>query len=180
MVLPVDPEPPAIQPFRCICGENLTSDVLYVVKSGSGDTPVLHRHAHHHFRPVLGAPLFRRPTGRCAIKDVWSNADRRLLHRFQHEDHLDSSRVALGDRYPAARGMRVALGPRIAGRSKKYVWILMNGLLESMGRVGACADNAVMDSFYALLQRNVLDRRRWRTRNELRLAIVTWIERTYH
>lgn len=50
-----------------------------------------------------------------------------------------------------------------------------------MGRVGACGDNAAMESFFALLQRNVLDRRRWSTtRAELRLAIVTWIERTYH
>jgi transposase InsO family protein len=29
-------------------------------------------------------------------------------------------------------------------------------------------------------QRNVLDRRRWTRRDELRIAIVTWIERTYH
>ena len=35
-------------------------------------------------------------------------------------------------------------------------------------------------SFFALLQKNVLDRRRWDTRDELRIAIVTWIERTYH
>lgn len=49
-----------------------------------------------------------------------------------------------------------------------------------MGRVGACGDNAAMESFFALLQNNVLDRRRWQTRKELRLAIVTWIERTYH
>ncbi len=49
-----------------------------------------------------------------------------------------------------------------------------------MGRVGACGDNAAMESFFALRQRNVLDRRRWSTRAELRLAIVTWIERTYH
>ena len=49
-----------------------------------------------------------------------------------------------------------------------------------MGRVGACGDNAAMESFFALLQRNVLDRRRWSTRAELRLAIVAWIERTYH
>ncbi|WP_029136005.1 IS3 family transposase, partial [Nakamurella lactea] len=66
-------------------------------------------------------------------------------------------------------------------RSKKYVRTLANnGLLGSMGRVGACADNSAMESFFALLQRNVLDRQRWRTRQELRLAIVTWIERTYH
>ncbi|MBY4571898.1 transposase [Gordonia sihwensis] len=31
-----------------------------------------------------------------------------------------------------------------------------------------------------MLQRNVLDRRTWTTREELRIAIVTWIERTYH
>lgn len=49
-----------------------------------------------------------------------------------------------------------------------------------MGRVGACGDNAAMESFFALLQRNVLNRQRWHTRHELRLAIVTWIERTYH
>jgi len=28
-----------------------------------------------------------------------------------------------------------------------------------MGRVGACGDNAAMESFFALLQNNVLDRR---------------------
>jgi len=49
-----------------------------------------------------------------------------------------------------------------------------------MGRVGACGDNAAMESFFALLQKNVLNRRRWDTREQLRLAIVTWIERTYH
>lgn len=49
-----------------------------------------------------------------------------------------------------------------------------------MSRVGACADNAAMESFFSLLQKNVLDRQRWLTRQELRLAITTWIERTYH
>jgi transposase InsO family protein len=37
-----------------------------------------------------------------------------------------------------------------------------------------------MESFFALPQKNVLDRQRWTTRDELRIAIVTWIERTYH
>ena len=37
-----------------------------------------------------------------------------------------------------------------------------------------------MESFFALLQKNVLNRRSWTTRQELRIAIVTWIERTYH
>ena len=30
------------------------------------------------------------------------------------------------------------------------------------------------------MQKNVLDRRVWDTRESLRVAIVTWIERTYH
>jgi putative transposase len=49
-----------------------------------------------------------------------------------------------------------------------------------MGRVGAAGDNAAMESFFALLQNNVLDRHTWSTRDQLRTAIVTWIERTYH
>ena len=37
-----------------------------------------------------------------------------------------------------------------------------------------------MESPFSLLQKNVLNRRRWQTRDELRAAIVLWIERTYH
>ena len=55
-----------------------------------------------------------------------------------------------------------------------------HNVLGSMGRVGACGDNAAMESFFALLQKNVLDRRRWPSRQKLRLAIIVWIERTYH
>jgi hypothetical protein len=40
--------------------------------------------------------------------------------------------------------------------------------------------HAAMESFFALLKNNVLDRQRWATRAELRLAIVSWIETTYH
>lgn len=49
-----------------------------------------------------------------------------------------------------------------------------------MGRLGACADNAAMESFFSLLQKNVLDRQRWISREDLRAAIVFWIELTYH
>ena len=66
-------------------------------------------------------------------------------------------------------------------RSRKFVAALNpHGMVGSMGRVGAAGDNAAMESFFALLQKNVLDRHRWTTRHELRLAIITWIERTYH
>ena len=49
-----------------------------------------------------------------------------------------------------------------------------------MGRIGACGDNAAMESFFSLLQKNVLDRWSRSTRKELRLAIVSWIEGKYH
>jgi putative transposase len=66
-------------------------------------------------------------------------------------------------------------------RAHVYVRALRDAkLLGSMGRVGARADNAAMESFFSLLQKNVLDRRRWSSRDELRHAIVLWIERTYH
>jgi hypothetical protein len=35
---------------------------------------------------------------------------------------------------------------------------------------------AAVESFFSLLQKNVLDTQRWETREELRLAIVIWIE----
>jgi transposase InsO family protein len=53
-------------------------------------------------------------------------------------------------------------------------------MVGSMGRVGAAGDNAAMESFFSLLQKNVLDRRSWATREDLRVAIVIWIERTCH
>ncbi len=66
-------------------------------------------------------------------------------------------------------------------RSKSFQHALrVNGLRGSMGRVGACGDNAAMESFFSLLQKNVLDRQSWATREQLRLAIVSWIEGKYH
>ena len=59
-------------------------------------------------------------------------------------------------------------------RSRKFVHRLgRHQLVGSMGRVGACGDNAAMESFFALLQKNVLNQRHWDTRDELRIAIVT-------
>ena len=50
-----------------------------------------------------------------------------------------------------------------------------------MGRVAAAGDNVPMESFYSLLQKNVLNsRKQWATCEELHLAIVRWIEVTYN
>ena len=65
-------------------------------------------------------------------------------------------------------------------RSRKFLRALArHRMVGSMGRVGSSGDNAAMDSFFSLLKKDVLDRRSWTTREQLRIAIVTWIERTY-
>ena len=118
----------------------------------------------------------------CAIKDVYSNR----IVGYSIDSRM-KSRLAV-----AALNNAVARRGDVAGcvvhsdrgsqfRSRKFVHALnRHAMVGSMGRVGAAGDNAAMESFFALLQKNVLDRRSWATREELRIAIVTWIERTYH
>jgi putative transposase len=126
------------------------------------------------------------PTGEgklylCAIKDACS----RRIVGYSIGDRMRSSlavtalQMAVHRRNPAGTVVHSDRGSQI--RSKKFVRALGDaGLLGSMSRVGTCADNAAMESFFALLQKNVLNRRRWATRQELRLAIITRIEATYH
>ena len=40
--------------------------------------------------------------------------------------------------------------------------------------------NSPMESFYALLQTNVLDRKVWAGRDQLASVVIGWIERTCH
>lgn len=117
----------------------------------------------------------------CAIKDVHSNriVGYSIGSRMKASLAVAALRNAVGLRSPTGTVVHSDRGSQF--RSNAFVRSLKtNGLTGSMGRVGACADNAAMESFFALLQKNVLDRQRWATRQELRLAIVTWIEKTYH
>jgi putative transposase len=117
----------------------------------------------------------------CAIKDVCSGriVGYSIDARMKASLAVSALRNAVRLRDPAGAIVHSDRGSQF--RSRKFVKALhRNGLIGSMGRVGACGDNAAMESFFALLQKNVLDRQRWQTREQLRLAIVTWIERTYH
>ncbi len=118
----------------------------------------------------------------CAIKDVWSNR----IVGYSIGSRM-KSRLAVNALHNA-----VARRGRVTGcvlhtdrgsqfRSREFVHALhQHHLIGSMGRVGAAGDNAAMESFFGLLQNNVLDLWTWTTRQQLRTAIVTWIERTYH
>ena len=127
------------------------------------------------------------PTGEgklylCAVKDVFSNK----IVGYSIDSRMKASLAVRALENAVAWRCDVAgtICPSDRGsqfRSRKFVRALgRHHMVGSMGRVGAAGDNAAMESFFALLQKNVLNRRRWATRDELRPAIVTWIERTYH
>jgi putative transposase len=49
-----------------------------------------------------------------------------------------------------------------------------------MGSVGDAYDNAMAESFFATLEREVIDRHRFRSQVEARMAVFTWIESWYN
>jgi transposase InsO family protein len=51
-----------------------------------------------------------------------------------------------------------------------------SGLVPSMGSVGDCYDNAMIESFWSRMQVELLDRKRWKTRVELANAIFDYLE----
>jgi putative transposase len=55
-----------------------------------------------------------------------------------------------------------------------------SGLLASMGTIGDCYDNAMMESFWGTMQLELLDTKAWQTRDELANAIFEWIECWYN
>ena len=54
------------------------------------------------------------------------------------------------------------------------------GLLASMGTVGDCYDNAMMESFWGTMQLELLDSKTWNTREDLASAVFEWIECWYN
>lgn len=118
----------------------------------------------------------------CAIKDAFSNR----IVGWAIDSRMKARLVVAAIEMAVARRGDVAgcifhsdRGSQFRAR-KVHRCLARYQMVGSMGRVGTAADNAAMESFFALLQKNVLDRHRWTSRDELRIAIVTWIERTYH
>lgn len=118
----------------------------------------------------------------CAIKDACSNRivgwaiDSRMKARLA----VAALEMAVALRQPS--GQVIVHADRGSQfRSRKFQAALRrHGLIGSMGRVASAADNAAMESWFSLLQKNVLDRQAWTTRDELRFAIVWWTVHTYN
>ena len=118
----------------------------------------------------------------CAIKDLWSNK----IVGWCIDERMKARIVVAAIEMAAARRGDIAgcvlhsdRGSQFHAR-KVHRTLARHRMVGSMGQVGTAADNAAMESFFALLQKNVLNTRRWETRDHLHAAIVTWIERTYH
>jgi transposase InsO family protein len=118
----------------------------------------------------------------CAIKDVYSNR----IVGWAIDDRMKARLVVAAIEMAVARRGDVAgcilhsdRGSQFRAR-KVHRALARHGMAGSMGQVGSAGDNAAMESFFALLQKNVLNRHTWATRDDLRIEIITWIERTYH
>jgi len=118
----------------------------------------------------------------CAIKDLFSNriVGYAIGDRMTADLAVAALRAAIARRQPdGVVIVHADRGSQFRARSFRAV-LVAAGLQGSMGRVASAGDNAAMESFWALLQRNVLDQQQWRTREELHYAIVFWIEHTYN
>jgi len=118
----------------------------------------------------------------CAVKDAFSGR----IVGYSIDSRMKASLAVGAVRNAVARRRNVNgcivhsdRGSQFRSRKLRRE-LTRHNLVGSMGRVASCGDNAAMESFFSLLQKNVLNRRSWATREELRIAIVTWIERTYH
>ena len=53
-------------------------------------------------------------------------------------------------------------------------------VVQSMGRVGSCFDNAASEAFFSTLEHEVLSRHHFRTRAEARAVVVPWCQDFYN
>ena len=62
-----------------------------------------------------------------------------------------------------------------------YQWVLGKYCIrQSMSRKGNCYDNACMESFFSTLKKDIIYGRRFKTREEAKLAIIEYIETFYN
>ncbi|HEX2894431.1 MAG TPA: IS3 family transposase [Marmoricola sp.] len=118
----------------------------------------------------------------CAVIDAfsrrvvgWSIAD-----HVRSELVVDALQMARWQRRPAPGGIVHA-----DCGSVYTSWVFGHrlreaGLLGSMGKVASSVDNALIESFWSTMQRELLDRHDWDTRTELAAAIFEWIEGWYN
>ena len=111
----------------------------------------------------------------------------RQLLGYSMADHMRTELVS--DALKMAVGLRGWLTSQVIFHgdrgsqymSREYQQLVADlGMAQSVGRTGVCWDNAVSESFWSSLKRELVHRRRFATRAEARRAIVEWIHRYNH
>ena len=101
----------------------------------------------------------------------------RLVHRLAPQASLATSALAMAinNREPNGSTIHSDHGTQFTSwaftQRARYA-----ALAVSMGSIGDCFDNAVIEAFGARMQVELLNRRRWRTRLELSNAIFEYLE----
>lgn len=115
------------------------------------------------------------------VLDVWS----RRIVGWAMQTHLKSELVlgalntALAQRRPDAVVHHSDHGCQYTSYSFGNRCREMS-VMPSMGSVGDAYDNAMAESFFATLEREVLNRRRFKTQAEAKMALFEWIEGWYN
>ncbi|MEU1693091.1 IS3 family transposase [Streptomyces hirsutus] len=123
--------------------------------------------------------------GRLYLATVIDIASRRVVG-WATADHLRTELVA--DALRAACRTRRPDGPVIfhSDRGCQYTSREVADLADefgvrlSVGRTGQCWDNALAESFFATLKRELIGERSWPNRSAVRTAIFEWIESWYN
>ena len=105
----------------------------------------------------------------------WAMAD-----HMRTELISDALVVAFGQRHPPAGAIfHSDRGCQYTSRDFRQL-ATDHGIRLSLGRKGDCWDNAVAESFFATIKRELIDRRPWPTISGLRRAVFDWIEGWYN
>lgn len=103
-----------------------------------------------------------------------------MRERMTSELVIDALQMAITQRHPPAGLMHHSdRGSQYASAAFQQM-LAAHGMVCSMSRKGEVYDNAVMESFYGTLKRELVQPARYATRDEARQAIFEWIEVFYN
>ena len=117
-----------------------------------------------------------------AVQDLYS----RRIVGWSMADHMRSDLVVDALNMAVARRRPEAGLIHHSDQGSQFVSLAFGqacgkaGIARSMGSRGDCFDNAVAESFFATLKKELIRRQSWPTRDELRQAVFEYIELFYN
>ena len=125
---------------------------------------------HRDSRGVYGSPMIH-----AELVVGWS-----MQTHLRTELILEALRMALVQRQPR-RGVIHHSDPGCQYTSYAFGKRCQEaGVMPSVGSVGDAYDNAMAESFFATLERELLSRRRFRSQAEAKMAVFAWLEGWYN